>query len=101
MATTTPTRRRIRPSAVVVALLIGSTVPEAQAPREQKASADALAVLDAAARAIGATPLNSIEYSGAGSVFSIGQAAAPGKPWPRFTLTQYKTAIRYEVPLGI
>jgi glyoxylase-like metal-dependent hydrolase (beta-lactamase superfamily II) len=101
MATTTRTRRRIRPSLVVVALLIGSSVPAAQAPRQQNAPADALAVLDAAARAIGATPLTSIEYSGAGSVFSIGQAAAPGKPWPRFKLTQYKTAIRYDVPLGI
>jgi glyoxylase-like metal-dependent hydrolase (beta-lactamase superfamily II) len=93
-------RRHIRPS-VFVALLIGPAVLAAQAPREQKAPADALAVLDAAARAIGATGLDSIEYSGAGSVFSIGQAAAPGKPWPRFKLTQYKTAIRYEVPLGI
>jgi len=101
MAITTLSPQRTRHSLVVIALLIGSTVPAAQAPREQRAPADALAVIDAAARAIGATPLNSIEYSGAGSVFSIGQAAAPGKPWPRFRLTEYKTAIRYDAPLGI
>ena len=38
----------------------------------------------AAAQAMGATNLNSIQYSGSGSTFAFGQAASPGERWPRF-----------------
>lgn len=68
-------------------VLLLSATPKAQAPT---------AVLDAAARAVGATTLHSIEYSGAGSTFSLGQAASPGKPWPRFRMTKYTAAISYD-----
>lgn len=61
---------------------------------------DAKDVLDAAARAIGATTLQSIEYSGAGSTFPIGQAPAPGKPWPRFRMTKYTATFDFNAPLG-
>ena len=101
MATTTRTPPRKRNSLLVFALLLVSAAGTAQGPRGAQTPAGAKAVLDAATRAIGAAPLDSIEYSGTGSVFSIGQAAGPGKPWPRFRMTQYKTAIRYDAPLGI
>ncbi len=38
----------------------------------------------AAAEAMGATNLNTIEYSGSGSNFAFGQATSPGERWPRF-----------------
>ena len=101
MAITTRTPPRKKHSLFVFVLLLVSAAATAQGPRETKAPADAEAIIDAATRATGAAPLNSIEYSGTGSVYSIGQAAGPGKPWPRFRMTQYKTAIRYDAPLGI
>jgi glyoxylase-like metal-dependent hydrolase (beta-lactamase superfamily II) len=66
-----------------------SAMPEAQNP---------VAVLDAASRAIGATTLKSIEYSGTGSTFPIGQAFGPGKPWPRFRMTTYTATIDFAAP---
>ncbi|MGH9255834.1 MAG: MBL fold metallo-hydrolase [Vicinamibacterales bacterium] len=52
----------------------------------------------AAAEAMGATTLNSIQYSGSGSNFAFGQAAAPGAPWPRFVVKTYDIAIDYQAP---
>ncbi len=56
---------------------------------------DIAAVLETAARAIGATSLQSIGTSGSGFTFPLGQAEGPGKPWPRFRMVQYTNAIRY------
>ena len=52
----------------------------------------------AAAEAMGATQLNSIQFSGSGSNFAFGQAAAPGTPWPRFVVKTYDVAIDYQAP---
>ena len=52
----------------------------------------------AAAEALGAANLNSIEYSGSGSAFSFGQAASPGGRWPRFEAKAYAVAINYQTP---
>ena len=38
--------------------------------------------LEEAATALGATTLNTVEYSGAGLNHAYGQAYAPGGPWP-------------------
>ena len=38
----------------------------------------------AAAEAMGATSLNSIQFSGNGTNYAFGQAYTPGGPWPRF-----------------
>ena len=54
--------------------------------------------LSAAADAMGATRLNSIQYTGSGSVFSFGQAYEPGKRWPRFIQRVYTAAINYQTP---
>jgi glyoxylase-like metal-dependent hydrolase (beta-lactamase superfamily II) len=52
----------------------------------------------AAAEAMGATSLNSIEYTGSGEVFSFGQAFEPGGRWPRFIQRTYGAAINYQTP---
>jgi hypothetical protein len=40
--------------------------------------------VQAAADTMGVALLQSIQYSGSGSAFPIGQAASPGGPWPQF-----------------
>jgi glyoxylase-like metal-dependent hydrolase (beta-lactamase superfamily II) len=52
----------------------------------------------AAAQAMGATTLNSIEYSGSGSTFAFGQAPSPGARWPRFDAKTYAVAANYQAP---
>jgi glyoxylase-like metal-dependent hydrolase (beta-lactamase superfamily II) len=52
-----------------------------------------------AARAMGATNLQSIQYSGSGSSFTVGQAPGPGAPWPRFELTKYVASVNYAAPV--
>lgn len=55
-------------------------------------------LVETASRAMGASGLRSLEYSAAGSIFLLGQAASPGGPWPRFTLTRYAVAVDYVAP---
>jgi len=52
--------------------------------------------LASVAYAMGATSLNSIEYTGSGSVFNFGQAYEPGGRWPRFVQRRYTAAINYQ-----
>jgi glyoxylase-like metal-dependent hydrolase (beta-lactamase superfamily II) len=54
--------------------------------------------IDAAATAMGATNLNSIEYTGTGLLFGFGQAFAPGERWPRFVQRTYAAAVNYQTP---
>ena len=54
--------------------------------------------LAAAASAMGAATLNSIEYTGSGQVFGFGQAYEPGERWPRFVQRSYTAAINYQTP---
>jgi len=56
------------------------------------------ATLDAAARALGATTLTSIQYSGSGTNNAFGQAYAPGGPWPAFKIISYTASINYATP---
>jgi glyoxylase-like metal-dependent hydrolase (beta-lactamase superfamily II) len=55
-------------------------------------------VVQAAADTMGVALLQSIQYSGSGSAFPIGQAASPGGPWPRFELTKYVASVDYTAP---
>lgn len=54
--------------------------------------------IGAAAAAMGATTLNSIQYSGSGATFSFGQAVSPGERWPRFEAKSYTVAVDYQTP---
>ena len=56
-------------------------------------------VIENAARSMGATNLQSIQYSGSGSSFTVGQAPGPGAPWPRFELTKYVASVNYAAGL--
>jgi glyoxylase-like metal-dependent hydrolase (beta-lactamase superfamily II) len=61
---------------------------------------DARGALDAAAAAMGASTLHAVEYSAAtGNAYALGQAAGPGKPWPRFTVTKYSMQVNYDAPV--
>ena len=59
---------------------------------------DAKASLDAAATALGAAGLKSIQFSGWGSDYIFGQAYDGDSPWPRFNLPAFTMAIDYTVP---
>ena len=52
-------------------------------------------VVQDAADTMGVAMLQSIQYSGTGSAFPIGQAASPGGPWPRFELSKYVASVDY------
>ena len=52
----------------------------------------------AAADAMGAASLNSIQYSGSGTNYAFGQAYTPGGPWPRFEVKTYAAAVDYQTP---
>ena len=52
----------------------------------------------AAADAMGATSLNSIQFSGSGTNYAYGQAYTPGGPWPRFEVKTYTVAVDYQTP---
>ena len=54
--------------------------------------------LAAAAEAMGAASLNSIQYTGSGNVFSFGQGFEPGERWPRFIQRVYGAEINYQTP---
>lgn len=52
--------------------------------------------LDQVAKAMGATGVKSIQYSGSGTNFAIGQNFSPDTPWPRFVVKSYTRAVSYE-----
>jgi glyoxylase-like metal-dependent hydrolase (beta-lactamase superfamily II) len=54
--------------------------------------------LAAAAEAMGATTLNTIQFTGSGNVFSFGQAFEPGERWPLFVQRVYNAGISYQAP---
>jgi hypothetical protein len=53
-------------------------------------------VLDGVSKAMG--EVKSLQYSGSGAFFSLGQSFTPGEPWPRFGLKSYTRTIDYETP---
>lgn len=52
--------------------------------------------LPAAAKALGAEQLQSVEFSGTGRWYQFGQAPAPGLPWPAFDISRYTASIDHE-----
>jgi len=59
------------------------------------AAQDAAAVIRAASQAIGVDRLKTVEYSGSGYDFAIGQAYNPTSPWPKFIDRTYTRAIDF------
>jgi len=56
------------------------------------------ASLDNVAKAMGAAGVKSIQYSGSGVNFQIGQNYSPDVPWPRFVVKSYTRAANYDTP---
>ena len=52
--------------------------------------------LDRIAKAMGATNLKSIEITGSGTNYAVGQSAVPGAPWPRFIVKSFTRAVDYQ-----
>ena len=74
-------------------LVVGSAIAVASAACSQQAG-----TLQAAADALGATNITSIEYSGSGRWFQFGQAPNPTLPWPQFDVSSFTAAINYDTP---
>jgi glyoxylase-like metal-dependent hydrolase (beta-lactamase superfamily II) len=73
---------------VIATLVSLSTLTSAQGPD----------ILATSMHAMGASNLESIQYSGSGSSFTVGQAPGPGAPWPRFELAKYVASVNYAIP---
>jgi hypothetical protein len=74
------------------AILLGGSVLTLAALASARQD-DALA---AAAQALGANTIGTLQFSGAGATFSVGQNVAPGDQWPRVTVKSYTARIDYE-----
>lgn len=59
---------------------------------------DAKAAVDAAATALGAANLKTIEFAGRGHDYIFGQNYDGHSQWPRFFLPEYRVSIDYSVP---
>src|SRR5262245_11732509 len=57
---------------------------------------DARGVLQAAAKAMGAANVKTIQYSGTGWNAAVGQSYSPQEDWPRFDVTRYSRTIDYD-----
>ena len=62
------------------------------------AAQDAKSALASASKAMGADTLKTVEYSGSGFDFAIGQAPNPNLPWPKFIDKTYTRQINFETP---
>jgi len=57
---------------------------------------DNRAALEAAAKALGATDVKSIEIRGAGMVYQVGQSYTAGKEWPQFNVRSFTRVVNYD-----
>src|SRR5579872_4684000 len=59
---------------------------------------DPKVVIGAAVKALGAENLKTIEYSGSGFDYALGQAPNPNAPWPKFNDKTYTRVVDLEAP---
>ncbi len=62
------------------------------------AAQDAKTVIAGASKAMGADTLNTIEFSGSGADFAVGQAYNGNSPWPKFIDKTYTRQVDFRVP---
>ena len=62
------------------------------------AAQDAKTIIAGASKAMGADTLKTIEYTGSGFDFALGQAPSPTAPWPKFIDKTYTRAVNFETP---
>jgi glyoxylase-like metal-dependent hydrolase (beta-lactamase superfamily II) len=76
---------RLCVTSIALAALVGCT----KTPKD---------VISDASKALGADNLKSVEYTASGFAYSLGQAANPSSPWPKFNAKSYTRAINFETP---
>ncbi len=59
---------------------------------------DAKTVIAGASKAMGADTLNTLEFSGSGADFAVGQAFSGSSPWPKFIDKTYTRQVDFRVP---
>ena len=52
--------------------------------------------IQAAADALGVAKIKTLQYTGSGANFSVGQNYTPNEPWPRVTVKSYTASINYD-----
>ena len=52
--------------------------------------------LKKAADALGASTIKTLQFTGSGANFSVGQNFTPSEPWPRVTVKSYSASINYD-----
>src|SRR5213593_4001860 len=57
---------------------------------------DGRAAIEGVAKAMGAAGVKSIQYTGNGVNFQVGQNYSPDQPWPRFVVKSYTRVVSYE-----
>lgn len=62
------------------------------------ANTDVKTAINSSLQAMGAADLKTLEYSGSGADFSVGQAQNPRSNWPRFTNKTYLREIDFTAP---
>jgi glyoxylase-like metal-dependent hydrolase (beta-lactamase superfamily II) len=72
---------------VTLLLLLAPSLAAAQGARAE---------LERIAKAMGATNLKSIEITGSGVDYAVGQSVVPGAPWPRFNVTDFTRSVDYQ-----
>ena len=72
---------------------LGLVVAAASAGCAQQAG-----TLQAAAAALKAADIKTIEYTGTGKWYQFGQAPSPTLPWPPFDVSAYTASINYDTP---
>ncbi|PYN73900.1 MAG: MBL fold metallo-hydrolase [Candidatus Rokuibacteriota bacterium] len=80
-------RRPITIVLMAISMLLSPVVGYAQ---------DGRAALESVAKAMGASSVKSIQYSGSGVNFFVGQNYTPDLPWPRFVVKSYTRTVSYE-----
>ncbi len=90
---------RILLASLFAALVIPLSLHSQDASSSSTATRSATAVIAQASRAMGADRLQTLEYTGTGSSFTVGQASGPGAPWPRFEVVTYVGTINYLLPV--
>jgi len=57
---------------------------------------NAYADLNDVAKALGASTVKSIQYTGTGGVYAVGQSAVPGLPWPEYNVKSHTRSVNYD-----
>src|SRR5262245_23404190 len=69
----------------VVVFLVSATALNAADP-----------AIDAALQAIGGTNIKSIQFSGSGAIYTVGQSRNPNGPWPRVDLASFQASMAFD-----